>query len=289
VNFNTYSLQFNPMTGDAIRIDGAPGGSLGFVSVGELEVYGPAPGGTSPSISSLSPASAVAGGPAFTLTVNGSNFVSGSTVQWNGSNRTTTFVSATQLTAAITATDIQSRGIAQVLVVNPGNVASTSQTFTITPSILTTSGTIIAKVLAPTGGGNHNPEVIRDGDKPPTGTVASGRQYDTCCANNNPEDWIGYQYSSAQTFGRVVFQEGMHFFDGGWFTTLRVQVRQNGIWVNVPNLVVTPAYPNGNDGVNFNTYSLQFNPMTGDAIRIDGPPGGSLGFVSVGELEVYGP
>jgi hypothetical protein len=57
----------------------------------------------------------------------------------------------------------------------------------------------------------------------------------------------------------------------------------------VPNLVVTPAYPNGNDGVNFNTYSLQFNPMTGDAIRIDGPPGGSLGFVSVGELEVYGP
>ena len=63
-----------------------------------------------PTISSLSPASATAGGPAFTLTVNGSNFVSGSVVQWNGSNRTTTFVSATQLTAAITAADIATAG-----------------------------------------------------------------------------------------------------------------------------------------------------------------------------------
>ena len=37
--------------------------------------------GTSPTLSSLSPSSAAVGGPAFTLTVNGSNFVSGSVVQ----------------------------------------------------------------------------------------------------------------------------------------------------------------------------------------------------------------
>src|SRR6202521_3195045 len=61
---------------------------------------------SAPTISSLSPNSATAGGAAFTLTVNGTGFVSGSTVQWNGSSRVTTFVSATQLTAGITVADI---------------------------------------------------------------------------------------------------------------------------------------------------------------------------------------
>jgi hypothetical protein len=40
--------------------------------------------------STLSPSNATAGGPDFGLTVNGSNFLAGSTVQWNGANRTTT-------------------------------------------------------------------------------------------------------------------------------------------------------------------------------------------------------
>src|SRR5262249_59521668 len=63
-----------------------------------------------PSLTSISPSSATAGGPGFTLTVNGSNFVSASVVQVNGANRTTTFVSSTQLTAAIPATDTASAG-----------------------------------------------------------------------------------------------------------------------------------------------------------------------------------
>ncbi len=48
-----------------------------------------------PAITSLSPNSATAGGAAFTLTVNGTGFVSTSTVWWNGGQRTTQFVSAT--------------------------------------------------------------------------------------------------------------------------------------------------------------------------------------------------
>src|SRR5579862_2570984 len=49
-----------------------------------------------PSIASLSPNAATASGLAFTLTVNGANFLSGSQVQWNGNSRTTTFVSSSQ-------------------------------------------------------------------------------------------------------------------------------------------------------------------------------------------------
>ena len=89
-------------------------------------------GASTPTLTSLSPGSAAAGGPAFTLTVNGSNFVSGSVVRWNGANRTTTFVSATQLTAAITAADIAPAGTASVTVQNPGGAVSNALTFTIT-------------------------------------------------------------------------------------------------------------------------------------------------------------
>src|ERR1700693_386042 len=67
----------------------------------------------------LIPGAAVPGGNAFTLTVNGTGFVSGSTVYWNGSPRITAFVSGSQLTAAINAADIAVPATASVTVVNP--------------------------------------------------------------------------------------------------------------------------------------------------------------------------
>jgi hypothetical protein len=89
-----------------------------------------------PTTSSLAPNSAIAGGTAFTLTVNGTNFVSNSVVRWNGVDRPTTFVSATQLTAAIPAADIAVTGTAAVTVFNPtpGGGTSNPQTFTISGS-----------------------------------------------------------------------------------------------------------------------------------------------------------
>ncbi len=82
----------------------------------------------------MSPSSAAAGGAAFTLTVNGSGFVSGAVVRWNGANRTTTFVNSIRLTAAIPASDIATPGTAQVTVVNPGASASNALSFTVNPS-----------------------------------------------------------------------------------------------------------------------------------------------------------
>jgi subtilisin family serine protease len=81
---------------------------------------------TPPSLMSLSPSSATAGGVGFTLTVNGSGFVTGSSVTWDGSARATTFVNPTTLSAAINAADIATAGPAAVQVVNPGNVISSN-------------------------------------------------------------------------------------------------------------------------------------------------------------------
>ena len=74
----------------------------------------------------LVPDTAAPGGVAFTLTVNGTGFVSGSVVNWNGSARTTTFVSGSQLTAKILASDIAAANTAAVTVVSPGPGGGTS-------------------------------------------------------------------------------------------------------------------------------------------------------------------
>jgi uncharacterized protein (TIGR03437 family) len=72
-----------------------------------------------PSLTSLSPTTSIGGSAGFTLTVNGANFIGASVVRWNGSDRPTTFVSLTSLTAAISASDLSGTGVAQVTVVNP--------------------------------------------------------------------------------------------------------------------------------------------------------------------------
>ncbi len=82
----------------------------------------PPAAGTMPAISQLSPDSASAGGSSFMLTVNGSNFASKATVNWNGTAQTaTTYVSGNQLSVMIPASAIENSGTVQVTVTNPGN------------------------------------------------------------------------------------------------------------------------------------------------------------------------
>ena len=74
------------------------------------------PTSSGPTITTISPNSTVAGGAAFTLTINGTNFVAASMVNFGGAARTTTFVNSTQLTAAIPAASIASTGTLAVTV-----------------------------------------------------------------------------------------------------------------------------------------------------------------------------
>jgi hypothetical protein len=73
-----------------------------------------------PFLNPLVPAAATPGGAGFTLSVSGTGFVSGSTLEWNGGVRTTTFVSSSKLTVSIPASDIATAGTATVTVVSPG-------------------------------------------------------------------------------------------------------------------------------------------------------------------------
>lgn len=88
-----------------------------------------------PSIDALDPASVIVGSGALTLTVSGSGFVEASIVRWDGSERTTTYVSASELTASIPAADVASQGDFDVTVFSPppGGGESASTPFVVSP------------------------------------------------------------------------------------------------------------------------------------------------------------
>lgn len=94
-----------------------------------------------PVVLSIDPQNVVAGTAAFTLTVNGAanTFVSGATVRVNGSARNTSFVSASQLTATITASDIFNAGTLQITATNPGTLPSSALALTVFPNSPTIS------------------------------------------------------------------------------------------------------------------------------------------------------
>jgi IPT/TIG domain len=86
--------------------------------------------GSAPTLAELSPDDAGAGGAAFMLTVNGSNFATGAVVYFNGTPAATTYVSANQLVASIPAAAISTSGMLPVYV-RSGNQNSVTVNFTV--------------------------------------------------------------------------------------------------------------------------------------------------------------
>ena len=72
-----------------------------------------------PTLAALSPSRLAAGSPAFTLTVNGAGYYGNSVVRWNGSNRPTTYINSTRLTAAFSSADLTGGGPFAVTVFTP--------------------------------------------------------------------------------------------------------------------------------------------------------------------------
>jgi probable HAF family extracellular repeat protein len=125
-----------------------------------------------PSITSLSPSSLTVGATPQNLTINGTGFLSNSTVTFNGIAHTPAFVSASQLTISLTSADLATAGTFPVVVSNPspGGGASNPVNFTVTsgsnqvtvaslsfnPTSITpgasTTGTVTLSAAAPTGG-----------------------------------------------------------------------------------------------------------------------------------------
>lgn len=126
-------------------------GLLAALTLATINCGGSSSGGSSsdknnpaPLLTSLSPLYAQEGSPAVTLTAVGSSFTSGSVIKWNGSNRTTVYVSSAQLKTTLAPADIATSGTAAITVYTPtpGGGTSAALNFIITtvdPVAITTT------------------------------------------------------------------------------------------------------------------------------------------------------
>jgi sugar lactone lactonase YvrE len=133
-NWNTqglYSLTISPSTNIVENRIG--GDSTVFTVVGWLRATSNVQNNPMPVISQLSPSSLLLDAPAQTLTINGTGFIATSTATFNGAARPTTYISSTQVTIPLAATDLQLADIYPVVVVNlgPGGGASSAVDFSV--------------------------------------------------------------------------------------------------------------------------------------------------------------
>lgn len=139
-----------------------------------------------PVITSISPAALPAGSAATAVTINGSGFVQGSAVQFNGGGAATTFVSATQLRANLTAGQLSIGGLYPVLVVNPNGDVSNAVVFTVITPLSITSLTPRAVLagssdlaLSIAGAGIVDGANVQFGSTAIPGAASSSTQIDT--------------------------------------------------------------------------------------------------------------
>ena len=131
-NGNAITATYNSSTQMQAQVSAA---EIAISGISLVSVVNPAPGGGSsgsaefvvnptsnpaPAAIALNPASVNAGSAGFILTLYGSNFISDSVIEWNGSTVPTTFLSDTYLEAEIPASDVATPQVAQVDVSTPG-------------------------------------------------------------------------------------------------------------------------------------------------------------------------
>src|SRR5712691_1265025 len=231
-----------------------------------------------PVLGALSPSSATAGGAGFTLTVNGTNFVASSRVRWNGSNRTTTFVSATDLRVAIPASDVALAGSAQVTVFDFLPIGETSNTLTFTvnqpvpvlaalsPSSATAGGA--GFTLTVTGANFVAPSVVRWNGLDRTTTFVSSTELRAAISSSD--------ITTAGTTQITVFNPlpgggtsgALTFTITGQMFTLTVTIRGSGVGA----VISTPA------GINCS--SVCSGTFTVNAVTLTGAPAADASFKS---------
>ena len=146
IGSDTFTANYTPDSSSSVTYNNATGASTAVTVMQANPV---------PVISGISPLFTNAGGSAFTLTVNGSGFISGSTAYWGTSALTTTYGSANQLTAQVPAADIATGGTTTAITVqtpSPGGGTSNSFMFEVNsasgsatgPTFTSTTATVTA-------------------------------------------------------------------------------------------------------------------------------------------------
>jgi hypothetical protein len=110
---------------------------------------------------------------------------------------------------------------------------------------------------------------------------------DSWNGDTKTEDYWGYTWSQQLRVNELRYTTGAQSADGGFFEQLGVQVRKGRDWVDVASLSVTPPYAAGPTVPAFTTFTLKFEAVETDGVRVYGRPGGTAHYTSLAELGVY--
>jgi hypothetical protein len=213
-----------------LALIGCGGGSATSTSSGSTPpvTTPPGPPNPSPSLTSLTPATAIAGNGGVTVTINGTGFLSGSDVTWvNGALSMpllNTFVSATELSIQVPASLLGALGTATITVTNPspGGGTSNKLSFAITlpPGVSVVNinanylawdpvNQVIYLSLPSTDGANGNSVQVLD---PQTGTLGAasfaGSEPDLLSVSANSE-YLYVSQAGASTVERLTLPDLM--------------------------------------------------------------------------------
>jgi glucose/arabinose dehydrogenase/PKD repeat protein len=298
VGYDTYRIDFAPVLADAIRLFGRPGGSARFFSVAELRMLAIAAPSNGAPVANAGGDIILPAGEIVTLDGTGS-FDSDSTAvsyAWTQAEGASVTLRDVETAApSFRAPSVDARTpLTFSLTVSDAAGSTDSDTLTVYvdpegAEDISSQADILVSERHPIGGGSHDLELIRDGVMPSALETNIQLQYDTVTGIPARIAWIGYLFPEEHMFDRLIFQEGQHFPDGGWFTSLDVEVRRGGVWRAVSRPRITPAYSGIDDGRDWQTFTLAFNPEIGEAIRLIGPPGGSMTFFTIAELRAWTP
>ena len=177
-------------------------------SVASITVTNPAPGGGAssaaklavnnplPAVTSITPASILAGAAAQTIDITGTGFVPLSAVQWNGSALQSSFVSGTEVKATVPATDVAAGEVAHLSIANPapGGGDSATASFNVTsPTPVVTSispktAPADAAVVVTITGTGFELNSVAEWNGSPRPTTLSFHQPTNCAQCQRPSD-----------------------------------------------------------------------------------------------------
>lgn len=150
-------------------------------------------------------------------------------------------------------------------------------------------GTPICSVKDPAGWGNHDLNIIKDGSYY---HLFRNEQFDTYLGYGNGKNtYFGYEFGRKYLINKLIFTEGMHLADGGWFKNgLNVEYYDGAEWKKIDLLPTSTPYKNADTllghGAPFEKYVFEFEPVEALKIRIIGDAGGSAAYASIAELQV---
>lgn len=158
---------------------------------------------------------------------------------------------------------------------------------------------ISASVMEPTGSSARNPNVLFNDTAHqlhghPLHDFGAEHTYDTYDGQNHADlpDWYWLTFPSAVTLNCLEMTMGIAYADGGWWTSLAIEFRDDDeqAWTPVENLIIDPLYSFADSRGKrqpFETYNLVFSEITCHQLRLIGSSGGSAQFTSMGRIAAY--